>query len=99
MVTRGPGIDMDVIRRFFITQLVLISMAFLCYLTFPVQTDLLLNEKTGEHEYGESIAGRLCYKLSIRVSHCLWLVQACTRPIPSLPLLHSPMIVSRVRPG
>lgn len=76
------GLDMDVVRRFFITQIFLISVAFVCYLAVPVQTDLLYNAETGKHEYGDSLAGRLCFKF---VHQGISLFVAC----PSMHTAHS----------
>jgi len=46
------GWDMGKMRRFFATQMLLITMAFTCYYWFPVQTDLLWNEETQKHDIG-----------------------------------------------
>lgn len=57
------GLDIGRVRRFFITQMALITVAFVFYLTMPCRTDILFNEETQTHEYGEdSWIGRLCYK-------------------------------------
>merc|ERR1712072_230656 len=57
------GLDIGKVRRFFITQMALITVAFAFYLLCPVRTDLLFNAETGKHEYGaETWIGRLCWK-------------------------------------
>jgi len=57
------GLDLARVRRFFLTQILLITTAFLIYILAPVRTDLLWNPATQQHEYGaESWIGRLCYK-------------------------------------
>merc|ERR1712072_30257 len=57
------GFDLGRVRRFFMTQMAMITVAFVLYLAFPCKTDLLLNTATMKYEYNEeSWVGRLCYK-------------------------------------
>jgi len=57
------GLDIARARRFFLTQMGLITVAFAIYIMCPVRTDLLWNAETQKHEYGEeSWIGRLCFK-------------------------------------
>jgi len=57
------GLDLALIRRYFLTQLALITTAFILYLIFPCKTDLLLNATTNKYEYGEDTwIGRLCFR-------------------------------------
>jgi len=46
------GWDMGKLRRFYLTQMILITVAFTCYYLFPVQTNLLWDEETQSFDIG-----------------------------------------------
>lgn len=57
------GFDLGRVRRFFITQMILITVAFIIFVAFPVRSDYLYNKQTGKHDYREDKwAGKLCYQ-------------------------------------
>lgn len=63
-MVRSRGLDIARVRAFFLTQMAMITTAFVLYYAFPCKTDLLWNEQKGRYEnYGEdSWLGRLCFK-------------------------------------
>jgi hypothetical protein len=47
-VIRYRGLDRGLIRKFYTVQMLMICIAFACYLAFPLRFDIITNRETGE---------------------------------------------------
>jgi hypothetical protein len=78
------GYDMGIVRRFFVTQMAMIVMAFCFYYAFPTKTDLITDPLTGEIDI--DISSTWIHRLNYRFIHqgiSMWVAS------PSMHTAHS----------